>query len=115
MHCIDDKAHGIILNYSTGWRGETRIAWYTPSERRDPGPLPASLREGWCEGRDLIAGRLTLLRGDEPPPVITARAVALAVEAYLCGRMMIAVENLSIDQDQADRTPRQRPEHNDAT
>jgi hypothetical protein len=61
MHCIDDKPNGLIVNYSPDWGGEARIAWYLAEERRDPGPT-----------------------GDEPP---VTRAVALAVETYLRGRL----------------------------
>jgi len=87
MHCIDDKANGIVLNYSPDWGGEARIAWYVVGESRDPGPILPSLRECWCSAPDLVAGRLTLLTGDEPPTNIITRAVALAVEEYLRGKL----------------------------
>ncbi len=83
MHCIDDKPNGIIVNYSPGWGGEARIAWYNADERRDPGPTPPSLRECWCNGPDLVAGRFVQLSGVEPPVNVLTRAVALAVESYL--------------------------------
>ena len=87
MHCIDDKPNGIIVNYSPDWGGEARSAWYIADERRDPGPTPPSLRECWCNAADLVAGRFTLLSGDEPPVNVLTRAVALAVETYLRARL----------------------------
>lgn len=97
MHHIDDKPNGIVLNHSSEWSGEARIAWYDADERRDPGPTPASLRECSCSGLDLIAGRFTLLSGDEPPVNVLTRAVALAVETYLRTKMMRAAEDLFIN------------------
>jgi len=107
VHCIDDKANGIILNHNGDWSGEVRIAWYVASERRDPGPTPPSLRECWCDGKDLVAGLFTAMSApSEPPPggVIVAepplnvltRAVALAVETYLRRKMESAVDELFI-------------------
>lgn len=95
MHCIDDKANGIILNHDGDWSGDVRIAWYDTDERHDPGPTPPSLRECWCSGLDLVAGRFSpalpppgkSLPATVPPswaPVeVVTRAVALAVESYL--------------------------------
>lgn len=110
MHCIDDKPNGIILNHNSDWSGEVRIAWYVSSERRDPGPTPPSLRECWCEGKDLIAGLFTpvTLAGiannstpgvvvvAEPPINVLTRAVALAVDTYLRRKIMSAAEDLVI-------------------
>jgi hypothetical protein len=95
VYCIDDKPNGIIINHSSSWSVEVRLAWYIPSERRgpDPGPAPPSLRECECLGVDLVAGHFTLLKGDEPPVNVITRAVALAVEAYLRGKMMRALDN----------------------
>jgi hypothetical protein len=94
MYCIDDKPNGIIINHSSAWNGEARIAWYIPDERRDPGPLPPSLRECECNAVDLVAGRFTRLSGDEPPIHIITRAVALAVETYLRDKFMRVAEDL---------------------
>jgi hypothetical protein len=105
MRYIDDKPNGIILNHTAEWNGAVRIAWYIPSERRDPGPTPPSLRECWCSGPDLVAGRFTPVsaadrqvlrtseqpsRGvevSEPPVNVITRAVALAVETYLRSKL----------------------------
>ena len=97
MHCIDDKTNGIIINHNGDWSGDVRIAWYIASERRDPGPTPSSMRECACSGVDLVAGRFTLLSGDEPPVNVLTRVVALAVETYLRVKMMRAAEDLFID------------------
>lgn len=97
MHCIDDKANGIIVNHNSDWSGDVRIAWYIAGERRDPGPTPSSMRECACSGVDLVAGRFTLLSGDEPPVNVLTRVVALAVETYLRVKMMRAAEDLFID------------------
>ncbi len=104
MHCIDDKPNGIILNHSADWSGDVRLAWYDADERRDPGPTPPSLRECWCNGPDLVAGRFspalppagasvpeTVPPSWAPVEVIT-RAVALAVESYLRHKLMRAVD-----------------------
>ena len=107
MHCIDDAPNGIILNHNSDWSGEVRIAWYVAGERRDPGPTPPSLRECWCEGKDLIAGLFTPVTHvannpppgtvvDEPPINVLTRAVALAVETYLRRKSMSAAEDLFI-------------------
>jgi len=108
MHFIDDKANGIILNHNGDWSGEVRIAWYVASERRDPGPMPTSLRECWCNGPDLIAGLFTPVTNSsepapgaivvpEPPVNVLTRAVALAVEGYLRSKMERAVDDLFIN------------------
>ena len=97
MHCIDDKANGVILNHNSDWSGDVRIAWYIASERRDPGPTPPSLIECSCRGIDLVAGRFTLNDGPEPPVNVITRAVALAVESYLRSKMERAVDDLFID------------------
>ena len=97
MHCIDDKPNGVVINHSPDWSGEVRIAWYVADERRDPGPTPPSLQECQCVGKDLIAGRFTLLEGVEPPVNVITRAVALAVETYLRNKMLSAAEDLFID------------------
>ena len=99
MHCTDDKPNGIILNHNGDWSGDVRIAWYNADERRDPGPTPPSLRECWCGGDDLVAGRFTLLSGDEPPTNVLTRAVALAVEGYLRCKMERALDDLFIRRD----------------
>jgi hypothetical protein len=96
MHCIDDKPNGIFVNYSPAWSGEARIAWYITEERRDPGPTPPSLRECLCNASDLVAGRFTLLSGDEPPINVLTRAVALAVETFLRRKMEGALDKLFI-------------------
>ena len=105
MHCTDDKPNGIILNHNGDWSGDVRIAWYVASERRDPGPTPPSLRECWCDGNALVAGRFTLVpRASEPgivvvaePPInVLTRAVALAVEGYLRCKMERALDDLFI-------------------
>ena len=97
VHCIDDKANGIVLNHDADWSGEVRLAWYIADERVDPGPTPPSLRECWCLGIDLVAGRFSPVRGSAPPVDVITRAVALAVETYLRGKMARAVEDLLID------------------
>jgi hypothetical protein len=106
VYCIDDKPNGIVINHSSDWSGEVRIGWYVASERRDLGPTPPSLRECWCVGKDLVAGRFTPLWGTpsltpavpvaEPPINVITRAIALAVETYLRGRAMRAAEDLFI-------------------
>jgi hypothetical protein len=101
MHTIDDKANGIVLNHNQDWSGEVRIAWYDADERHyDLGPTPPSLRECWCNGHDLIAGRFTLrwhaAISTEPPINVITRAVALAVEGYLRHKMECAVDDLFI-------------------
>jgi hypothetical protein len=96
MRTLDDKANGIVLNHNSDWSGEVRIAWHVTSERRDPAPL----RECWCRGPDLVAGRFTPLNGtrdDEPPVNVITRAVALAVEGYLRSKMESALDDLFID------------------
>lgn len=91
MHTIDDKANRIVLNHSSGFVGEVRIGWY-------PGYTLEALRECWCNGTDLIAGRFTPTRGqDEPPINVLTRAVALAVETHLRSKMESAVEGLFIN------------------
>lgn len=102
MHCIDDKPNGIIINHNSDWSGDVQIAWYIASERCDLGvsplrPTPPSMRECACSGVGLIAGRFTLLSGDEPPVNVLTRVVALAVETYLRVKMMRAAEDLFID------------------
>jgi len=108
MHCIDDKAHGIILNHNGDWSGEVRIAWYVTSERRDPGPTLPLLGECWCAGPDLVAGRFKPVSAvsdpapcsvlvPEPPIDVITRAVALAVEGYLRLKMEKAVDDLFIE------------------
>ena len=102
MHCIDDKPNGIIVNHNADWSGEVRIAWYVADERRDQGPTPASLRECWCSGRDLVAGLFTPVStpSDRPPGTVVSappvdvmtRAVALAVEGYLRHKLMRAID-----------------------
>ena len=110
MHCTDDKPNGIILNHNGDWSGEVRIAWYVASERRDPGPTPPSLRECWCDGKDLVAGRFTPVTNAsepapstvvvaEPPVNVLTRAVALAVEGYLRCKMERALDDLFIRRD----------------
>jgi hypothetical protein len=94
MHCIDDRPNGIVINFNSDWSGDARIAWYVASERRDPGPVPPSLRECQCVGRDLVAGRFTLTDGAEPPINVLTRAVALAVEIYLCRKMTVALDDI---------------------
>jgi hypothetical protein len=102
MHCIDDKPNGI--NHDGDWSGDVRIAWYDPTERpREFCPTPASLRECWCDGPDLVAGRFTPLLKDrddhgnaEPPLHVLTRAVALAVETFLRSKMESAVDDLFI-------------------
>ena len=103
MHCIDDKPNGIIVNHDGDWSGDVRIAWYVSSECWDPGPTPSSLRECWCSGKDLVAGRFTPVgrpagadRSHAPPVDVLTRAVALAVETYLRSKMESAVESLVI-------------------
>lgn len=96
MHCIDDKPNGIVLNHNSDWSGEVRVAWYVAGERRDPGPMPPSLRECWCSGPDLVAGRFAPLSGPEPPVNVITRAVALAVETYLRRKMESALDDLFI-------------------
>jgi len=96
VHCIDDKPNGIIINHNSDWSGDVRIAWYIASERRDPGPTPSSMRECACSGVDLVAGRFTLLSGDEPRINVLTRAVALAVEGYLRSKMERALDDLFI-------------------
>jgi hypothetical protein len=56
-------------------------------------PTPPSLRECQCLGVDLVAGHFILLKGDEPPVNVITRAVALAVKAYLRGKMIRALDN----------------------
>ena len=107
MLCIDDKANGIIVNHDGDWSGRVRIAWYVASERRDPGPTPPSLRECWCDGASLVAGRFTPQSGPpgepaaspEPPVHVLTRAVALAVETYLRSKLESAVDDLFISRD----------------
>lgn len=107
MHCIDDKQNGIILNHDGDWSGSVRIAWYVASERRDPGPTPPSLRECWCDGPALVAGRFAPASGppsdkspfSEPPVNVLTRAVALAVETYLRRKMEHALDDLFITRD----------------
>jgi hypothetical protein len=107
VHCIDDKPNGIILNHNSDWSGEVRIAWYVASERHDPGPTPPSLKECWCEGKDLVAGLFTPVSPSsepspgtvvvpEPPVNVLTRAVALAVETYLRRKLEGAIDNLFI-------------------
>jgi len=112
MHCIDDKPNGIILNHNGDWSGDVRIAWYIASERRDPGPTPPSLRECWCRGSDLVAGRFIPVNSaksfeeqgfvilssaaPEPPVHVITRAVALAVESYLRSKLESALDGLFI-------------------
>lgn len=102
MHCIDDKPNGIILNHNGDWSGRVRLVWYVASDRRDPGPTPASMRECWCDGPDLVAGLFTPTSGPpsepslEPPVNVITRAVALAVESYLCRKMESALEGVCI-------------------
>lgn len=107
MHCIDDKPNGIVLNHNADWSGEIRIAWYVAAERCDSGPTPPSLQECWCVGKDLVAGRFTpvsvpsnptpgVVLVPELPVNILTRAVALAVETYLRGKMKSAVDELFI-------------------
>lgn len=99
MHCIDDKANGIILNYNSDWSGDVRVAWYVASEREQIGRtgVPPSLQECECRGIDLIAGRFTLCEGSEPPIHVITRAVALAVETYLRSKLMHVTEDLFIN------------------
>src|SRR5271154_5878582 len=94
MHCIDDKPNGIILNHNADWSGEVRIAWYVADERRDPGPTPPSVRECWCSGPYLVAGRYSPMNRpggeashEDPPVNVLMRAVALAVETYLRSKL----------------------------
>lgn len=110
MHCIDDKPNGIILNHDGDWSGDVRIAWYIAGERRDPGPTPPSLRECWCRGADLVAGRFTPVSSaaafaaqefvvlssaaPEPPVHVITRAVALAVESCLRSKLESALDDL---------------------
>lgn len=96
MHCIDDKANGIVLNHNSDWSGNVRVAWYIADERRDLGPTPPSLRECECRGSDLVAGLFTLLRGEEPPVNVITRAVALAVETFLRAKLEDALDDLFI-------------------
>lgn len=96
MHCIDDKANGIVVNHNSDWSGEARIAWYVANERRDLGPVPRSLRECECSAVDLVAGRFTHLSGDEPPVDVLTRAVALAVETYLRSKLESSLDDLFI-------------------
>jgi hypothetical protein len=99
VHCIHDKANGLVINHTSDWSGDARIAWYDASEFRDPGPTPSSLRECWCQGDLLVAGRFTLTRGEVPPLDVVTRAVALAVEALLRAKMSRAVEDFFIRRD----------------
>lgn len=114
VHCIDDKPNSIILNHNSDWSGEVRIAWYVAAERRDPdpdapqfqggglviqGPRPPSLRECWCEGKDLVAGLFTPVERPagfdlvhEPPVNVLTRAVALAVETYLRSKLELVLD-----------------------
>jgi len=98
------KPNGIILNHNSDWSGEVRIAGYVAAERRDPGPTPPSLKECWCEGKDLVAGLFTPVSVafdpppgvglvSEPPVNVITRAVALAVETYLRSKMEGAVDH----------------------
>jgi hypothetical protein len=103
MNCIDDAPNGIILNHNSDWSGKVRIAWYVVNERRDPGPIPTSLQESWCDGPDLIAGRYSPVNApdgeashDDPPLRVLTRAVALAVETFLRSKMESAVDKLFI-------------------
>jgi len=96
MRCLDDKANGLIINYTPGWTDDVRLAWYIASERRDPGPLPSSLEECRCRGRALVSGRFTRTEGSEPPLHVITRAVALAVESYLREKLERAVDDLFI-------------------
>lgn len=98
MRCIDDKPNGIVLNHSPDWTGQVRLAWYIADERVDPGPVPPSLRECWCDARDLVAGRFTPTssppdkRGSPPPVDVITRAVALAVESYLRASLAVFLD-----------------------
>jgi hypothetical protein len=94
MHSFHDKHNGIVLNFNADWSGQVRLAWYDPSEYQDPGPTPPSLRECWCDGRDLVAGLFTPTSGPPdkspshaPPVDVLTRAVALAVEDYLRSKL----------------------------
>jgi hypothetical protein len=106
MHTIDDDKNGIVLNFNSDWSGEVRLAWYDVTERRGKyltGPVP-SLRECWCDGEDLIAGRFRWVRRPtdddaaqgEPPLAVITRAVALAVETYLTRKMESALDDIAI-------------------
>ncbi len=96
MHCIEDKANGVIVNHNGDWSGDVRIAWYVVI---DEGQLPR-LRECWCNGPDLVAGRFTPSDGRNPayplgcePPInVLTRAVALSVENYLRFKLMRVVD-----------------------
>lgn len=101
MHCIDDKPNGIVLNHNADWSGDVRLVW--SAEHWVRGHTPPSLRECWCSGPDLVAGRFTPTSGppDEPlpsePPVhVLTRAVALAVESCLRIKLGRAVDDLFI-------------------
>lgn len=108
MHCIEDKKLGIVINHSSDWSGEVRIAWYKVEERRDPGPTPPSLRETWCLGKDLVRGRFSdalpprressphTVPGSWIPTEVLTRVVALAVESYIMHRLTSFAEQLSV-------------------
>ncbi len=84
MHCIDDKANGIVLNHNSDWSGDVSISWYHSD---------CSRHECWCRGRSLVAGSFEHVRGIEPPLDVITRAVALAVEACLRAEMLSAVQD----------------------
>lgn len=93
MYIIHDKKNGILINHSSSWCEDARVAWYNVDEYRESGPTPMSLRECQCDAKGLIAGRFTLISGTEPPIYVIARAVALAVEDYLRSKLTKLLDN----------------------
>ncbi len=94
MHCIDDKANGIVLNHNSDWSGDVCIGWYVVDARAQASnPLLPVLRECWCRGSALVAGSFEYTRGVDPPLGVITRSVALAVEACLRAEMLSAVQD----------------------
>ena len=97
MHCIDDKANGIVINHNSDWSGEVSVAWHAVVLRDGFGKSSVDRFECLCSGIDLVAGRFTLIDGPEPPVNVITRTVALAVEGYLRSKLERAVDDLFID------------------
>lgn len=92
----------LCLNHNSDWSGAVCVI-HTPMDWKRERPAP----HWWVDGSALLIGIITpsdelqheqhMQQQPSPlPPEIACRAVALAVYTYLTGRMISAVEQLSM-------------------
>lgn len=94
--------YGIILNYSSDFSGDVRVAWYAgedyTDEMRKLDRVPETVHSVWVEGALLRRGYFRVKSGAQPPPVeVQLRAVALALDTWWSHKAIAAIEHIGIE------------------